>query len=350
MGMAHAWLLSKRNGRFLNRSLVLGSGLLFLLVGCGGGGGDGGGAGGVGGGTAPFTRTEAAVGDYFIYAMTSTTSVPAGEAPSAFNSTVAYSSMAGDGTNQRVTTWSTGQARGTKTYNANDAVVSHDGVCSFSPPNQEAPPYPRAVGQTWNGSSQFICRNYTATYVQTGQVVARESLVLPAGTFDAYRATRTSIATGPTGVYTENLTCWYGVDRGVLLRCDSTNSRTLAGSSTPDLVVSYTQALTGLGGPNRVAQGVRLPRFQGSWNIAYSGGASGACMMLSVSAGGEIAGSCANVGGASFSVAGTVNADGVVNIGLPGGGALSGNLSTIYSGSGAWSDAGITGTWTATHN
>lgn len=350
MGMASARLLSKRNGQLFIGSLAVGSGLLFLLAACGGGGEGGGGAGGVGGGPAPFTRTEAEVGDYFIYAMTSTTSVPAGEVPSAYSSTVAYRTMAADGTNQRMTTWSTGQAGGPKTYNANDAVVSHDGVCSFSPPNQEAPPYPRAVGQTWNGSSQFICRTYTATYVQTGQVVARESLVLPAGTFDAYRATRTSTATGPTGVYTENSTCWYGVDRGVLLRCDSTNSRTLTGASTPDLVVSYTQALTGLGGPNRVAQGVRLPRFQGSWNIAYSGGASGACMLLSVSAGGDITGSCANVGGPSFSVAGTVNEDGVVNISLPGGGALNGNFGTIYSGSGTWSDAGLSGTWTATHN
>lgn len=363
MGMAHARLLSKRDGRFLNRSLVVGSGLLFLLAACGGGGGDDGGAGGVGGGTAPFTRTEAQAGDYFVYAMTSSERVVVGGVSntntSAYTSTVTFRSVASDGTSQRVTTFGDGQSAVQRTYNVNDAVVSNDSypasgavVCSYSPPDAIAPPYPRTVGQSWNGTSQFTCRVSSASIVQSGRVLARDTLsISPVGIFDAYRATRTSTATGATGVSNEVSTCWYEANRGVLLLCNSTSSTTPVGSSAPTTVISSSQMLTGLGGPNRVAQGVQLPRFQGSWTLQYSGGSSGTCNFLTIGAGGDINGSCSSdTGSASFAVTGTVNESGVINIGFPGGGALFGNLNTTYSGSGTWSDAGLSGTWTATHN
>lgn len=331
------------------------TGLLGLLVACGGGGSDAGSTGTPG--ATPIMRAEAQVGDYFTYVVMETTTVPASVPVSAYNSTVAYRSVAADGTNQRVTTWSTGQAAGLRTYDVNDAVVSNDSysgsgvvICSYSPSAPVAPPYPRAVGQSWNGTSQFTCRVSSAAIVQAGQILARETLSLPAGIFDAYRAVRTSTATGATGVSKEESTCWYGVDRGVLLACNYTNTTTPVGSSTPASVISYTQLLTGLGGPNRVAQGVQLSRFQGPWNVKYSGGSSGTCNLLAVSASGDINGSCSNTASATFTVTGTVNESGVVNIHLPGGGALIGNLSTIYSGSGTWSDAGLTGTWTAMHN
>ena len=255
-----------RDHRF-NSKVGVAACLAALLVSCGGGGDDGPGAGSVGGGGgSPPTpsRTDAEVGDYFIYEKSATTTLPAGGGTTLHTETETYRAVVADGTNQRVITYTHGQATGARTYNVHDAVISNDGypdvgvvICSYSPPMPAAPPYPRAVGQSWSGASQFICRTSTAAFVQTGQIVARESLVLPVGTFDAYRATRTSTATGATGVYTETSICWYGVQRGMRLRCDTTSSRVLTGANAPDQVLSMTEVLAGLGGPNRVAQGIR---------------------------------------------------------------------------------------------
>lgn len=329
-------------------------GLAALLVACGGGGDDAGAAPVAA--PLPITRTEAVVGDYFVYAMTFTTSVPAGVAPRAYNLTTAYRSIALDGTNQRVSTRSDVAAVQQSTYNVNAALVSSDYflggavICTFSPPAQASPPYPRAVGQAWSGTSVHNCAGPQTTMVQSGQIVARENLVTPAGTFDAYRTIRTALNTDTTSVTSQDLTYWYSVDRGFLLRCDHTNTTTPAGSTTPNNVISVTQILTGVGGPARPAQGNVLTRFQGLWRVQYTGGASGNCAQLFVSSSGTVSGNCTPAGGSAFAVTGTVNAGGEVSIVLPTGGVLTGTLTAPYAGTGTWVDGGLSGAWTAVHN
>jgi hypothetical protein len=180
--------------------------------------------------------------------------------------------------------------------------------------------------------------------------VARESLVTPAGTFDSYRAERTGVSVTTTNTVSQQLTCWYSVQRGVMLRCDYTSTQTLAASTTPSYVASTTIVLTGLGGPTRLAQGNVLARFAGAWRVQYAGGVSGNCAQLAVTTSGGISGNCTVASGASFSVTGSVNDSGAVTITLPTGGSLIGTLTTPYSGNGSWTDGSFTGTWTATHN
>lgn len=330
-------------------------GFAALLVACGGGGDDAGAAPVAA--PLPITRTEARAGDYFIYATTQTSTVPSGLPPHVNDLITTYRSIAADGTNQRVLTYSSMAAAQQITYDVNAALVDQDafvagsGVsCPYTPASQVAPPYPRFVGQAWSTTSVRTCGATTTTATQTGEIVAREQIVLPAGTFDSHRAERTAlIVTGATTL-SQRLTCWYSVERGVLLRCDYTNTSTTAPSTTPSNVSSSTQILTGLGGPARVAQGNVLSRFSGRWSVQYGGGASGSCNPLWVSASGAISGSCAATGGAPFAVTGSVAADGAVAITLPTGGVLSGVLTTPYSGSGTWTDGGLSGDWTAVHN
>lgn len=330
------------------------AGLAALLMACGGGGGDDAGTGGTPvSAPPPITRTEAVNGDYFVYLNTSVTSVPAGGATVAYNSTVTYRNVEADGRNQRVTTRTDSLGILQASYNVDAALVSSDNffggavLCTFSPPAQVAPPYPRSVGQAWSSTSAHSCAGSLTTLVQTGEIVARESLALAAGTFDAYRSTRTTTATSANIVTSQALTCWYSVARGVLLRCDYTNTTTPVGATTPNSVVSVAQVLTGMGGPARVAQGNVLPRFQGWWQVQYSGGAAGNCAQLYVSAAGTLSGNCAATGGSAFAVTGTVNTSGAVSIVLPTGGVLSGTLTTPYTGTGTWIDSGLSGTWVA---
>ncbi len=72
------------NNRFIWKA-GLAVGTAVMLTACGGGGD--GGSGGTPVSGQPITRTEAVVGDYFVYAMTFTTSVPAGVPPRAYNLT-----------------------------------------------------------------------------------------------------------------------------------------------------------------------------------------------------------------------------------------------------------------------
>ena len=354
MSITNAVPRAWHEGNHFTWRAIAATGLLGLLAACGGGGDDAGSTGTPV--AAPITRTEAQVGDYFIYATTRAFTVPAGVPPDVYDAITTYLSIAADGTNQRVSTYSNSIPAQQNTFDVNAAVVSQDAfiggavICSNAPAYQAAPPYPRTVGQTWSSTSERTCGTATTTTTQTGEIVAREQIVLPAGTFDSYRAERTAVIVSATSTASQRLTCWYSVERGVLLRCDYTNTTTPAGSTTPTLVASVTEVLTGLGGPARVAQGNVLPRFRGRWNVQYGGGASGSCSSLLVTASGAISGNCTPTGGATFAITGSVTADGAVAITLPSGGVLSGTLNTPYSGSGTWTDSGLSGTWTAAHN
>jgi hypothetical protein len=196
----------------------------------------------------------------------------------------------------------------------------------------------------------FTAGTTTATFTETGQIIARETLEIPAGTFDSYRAENTFLMVTTSTSFLQKSTCWYSVQRGVLLRCDSTYTTTSTGSSTPATTTSITTTLTGLGGPTRVSQGNVLPRFAGSWRVQYTGGASGSCAQLTVTASGGISGSCTAASGTAFNVTGSVNDRGAVTLALPTGGSLTGTLTTPYEGVGTWVDGSFTGTWTASHN
>lgn len=346
---------TQRAGWVMGKTAV-GAAVLMVLAACGGGGGGDGGGGPAG----PLTRTEANAGDYFIFSHTTTTSVPTGVPVGTYNSIVTYRSVAADGTNQRVTTTSAtgGFPIQQATYNVNTALVTTDGnvgstvpLCTYSTPLPVAPPYPRSVGQTWSSTVVRTCGAEAVTIATTAaSVTARENLVLPIGTYDSWRTQRTVTTTFATYSIVQQYTCWYSATRGSLLRCDSTNTRTQNGAGAPDQVWTVAQVATGIGGPGRASEGAVLARFQGTWRVQYTGGASGSCPMLNVTVGGAVSGMCYPSTGGSFAVSGTVNVNGGVSLTWAGGGALSGTLNTPYTGGGNWSEGVYAGTWTAAHN
>ena len=311
------------------------------------GGGDGGGASQV-----ALTRNDAVPGDYFIYEVTTTTA--AGGLATTRNSIVSYRSVAADGSNQRVAASGGGNSFvpiQRATYNVDGGLVSVDSlsppavpVCTFTVPLALTPSFPRAVGQTWSNTTIRTCSTLVTTIVTTGTVVARENLTLPVGTVDTWRTTRAVTFTGSGGVTAQQLTCWYSVARGVMVRCDTVSqSGTTAESTT-------TEVLTSAGGPTRASEGNVHARFQGPWYVSYSGASSGVCGSLAISSNGTVSGSCVPVGGAAFTVNGTVDVNGVVNVTWPGGGMLTGTLTAPYEGSGTWSEGTNSGTWTARHS
>jgi hypothetical protein len=253
-----------------------------------------------------------------------------------------------------VSTYSNRILAGHDNLNVNDGWVNRMSISggssySYTPADQAAPPYPRSVGQTWSGSGVLTDGTTTATFTETGQIIARETLEIPAGTFDSYRAENTFLMVATSTSFVHKSTCWYSVQRGVLLKCDSTATDA---STTPSYVESTSQALTGLGGlggPNRASLGNVLPRFTGSWRVQYSGGNSGNCAQLAVTASGSISGSCTAASGSTFNVTGSVNDQGAVTLALSTGGSLTGTLTTPYSGQGTWVDGSLSGTWTASH-
>lgn len=320
------------------------SAMLGLLAACGGGGSA----------ETPqpqTTRTDLASGDYHVYDMTQTTSLPTGSPVRNYRLTVGYYEVSAAGS-RRVQTASDSPVV-YQTYNANAAFSSQDvsvggpASCTYTPALQSSPPYPRFVGQTWNVASTSTCGT---TAVHSGEITGRETLALPIGNVEAYRAQRQSISTTNSYVFRQTLVCWYSVAQGILLRCDSVNTAGLAGSTAPTSESTSTQVLSAAGGPTRVAVGNTLTRFQGAWHVNYQGDRSGACAALTVNALGVISGNCTTIDVGTFAVTGSVSDGGVVSIALPGGGALQGNLNTPYSGSGTWSDSGLSGTWTASHN
>jgi hypothetical protein len=342
----------------LNVTAVIG--ITCLLAACGGGGGGGGGGGAAGAtaapaATTPITRTEAQVGDYFVYSTTTTQTLPATAQPTAYFRTDSYLSIANDGTSQRVSTYSNGIAAAQSNLDVNDGqvgriLVNGGSTCSYTPALQTSPPYPRSVGQTWSGSSVSTCGTTTGTFTHTGKIVAHEPLVVPAGTFDSYRAEITGMSVTSTSSVAQQLTCWYSVQRGAMLKCDYITTQTPATSTTPNSVASNSAVLTGLGGPTRVAQGNVLARFTGSWRIQYTGSSSGNCAQLEVTTSGGISGSCTAASSATFNVTGSVNDFGAVTLALSTGGSLTGTLTTPYAGLGNWTDGSLVGTWTASHN
>lgn len=331
-------------------------GVAGLLAACGGGGG-GGGVGDTGSTTAPITRAEVQAGDYLVYTVTNTPTVPAGQQPTTMSQTRSYVSIAADGSSQQFTGYSAAVFAGPTTFDVNDGFVGNNDAigsanipCFYTPALQSSPPYPRSVGQTWQQTSVRTCSGITNTGTQSGKVVAREQVVVPAGTFDSYKVERKGLLETVSSTTSQTLTCWYSVQRGVTLKCDSTGTQTPVGSTTPNSVISSSMSLKGWGGPNRATLGTVLPRFSGYWRVQYGGGNSGSCTQLMVSDTGGISGNCSAASGGSFAVTGSVNDSGAVDIALPTGGKLTGTLTTPYGGNGTWADSGLTGTWTAIHN
>lgn len=347
---------ARGKGAGISRAMWSALGATALLGACGGGGGADAGSG-AGSLNTSITQAEVQTGDYLVYTTTNTPTVPAGQQPNTLSQVRSYVSIASDGTSQQQNTYSINSPITLYTLDVNDALVGTSSasgavsnVCTYAPALQSAPPYPRTIGQSWQQTSQRTCGATIATVTQTGKVLARESVTVPAGTFDSYKAERTSSSQSSTGTTAQTLTCWYSAQRGVVLQCDYTSTNTPAGSTTPSNVITTSMRLTGWGGPGRPVVGAVLPRFAGYWRVQYLGGTSGNCGQLLVSASGIITGNCTASSGATFSVAGTVNDSGTIDITLASGGKLTGTLNTPYSGQGNWVDGGLTGTWTASHN
>ncbi len=133
---------------------------------------------------------------------------------------------------------------------APDGSTLQGGGCIYSPA-QQLYSFPLSVGKTWNINYTYACTGApTLTYAGTANVVDRETLSTPAGSWDTLKITYSLTATGnPTTTWTDNTTCWWAIAIGINVQCQtsSTYSGTVFASdnASSSFVVTNYQASSG---------------------------------------------------------------------------------------------------------
>jgi hypothetical protein len=333
----------------MNKLFAMGILLATALTGCGGGGG------GSDAPAAAVSKIAATAGDYYTYTLDHTGS---NTSPWSMSFTRAYSTVNGDGSSVRVDTYSTTlYAAATRNLDASFGTSSFSysvggvGTTCTNSPSDVVVPLPASVGSSWNNNFTQTCTGgspSSSTFNNTGSMTALESVVTPAGTFNAgkFVFTQTEVRSGS---YTQviHYTCWIDVVTGRTVKCDSTYTYTPQVGS----VVTGTDSFTLIGyKASGLSSSATVARFAGTWSGSYAGSSSGTCSSLVVASNGDITGSCVDGNVGSFTVTGTVNAAGTVSMTASTGPTFSGTLSTTSTGSGTW--IGVPsggGTWTATH-
>jgi hypothetical protein len=334
----------------MNKAAVMGLALAVTLSGCGGGGGSSATTAAL---ATSVPRVVATAGDYFTYNVTVT---PTGQ--SAINSTVtrAYPTVNGDGSGTRIDTYSTPSARSNLTYDALFGTTGYTVGSTGSTTCTDSPsliiiPVPATTSTSWNNNSTQTCTGLspsTITLNVSGSLTAFESVVTPAGTFYAGKVSYTETET-QTGVFTEvlNFTCWVDTVTGRLVKCNATYTYTP--NSGTAITGSETVTLAGYSAAS-LSSVPTVARFAGTWTGSYSGTSSGSCSNLVVNTAGSISGSCSDINVGAFTVTGTVNVNGTINMTASTGATFTGTLSSTINGSGTWIGAPSGGgSWTAAH-
>lgn len=333
-----------------------------VLAGCGGGGSD---TASNNAQTTPeiYPAVNPAAGDWFVYASTSTPTLPAGQVPTQRTIVRYFPTVNADGSLTRIDTASSGIPRAQRVFDANRAIASLTSAssqCSFVNPYRSAPPLASKVADTYTANSTQFCTAVPSGTVSqlaialTGSSVVIEDRIIPLGTFRTFKYTQTTVFTSAASTVTNVESCWTDMVSGQTVECATTSQTVPAGQSVVATSVSTSSRLEAYSFNHQAAVGSAVQRFAGSWNVLLAGAATGDCLNLSVAGNGQISGSCRllvspGVYGASFPVTGTVNAAGVVALTATNGATISGAFSSPVSAGGAWQSGAVAGTWTASH-
>jgi hypothetical protein len=188
----------------------------------------------------------------------------------------------------------------------------------------------------------------TAALTVNGSVEAIETRTLPIGTFTTLKYSQTRVAQASTHPRKTIETCWVDVATGRAVECSMTYAVSASPGSPATSYGSQQLRLEAYAVAGQPAGSV-VRRFAGYWDVRFSGSQGGECLLTQVAIDGTVSGSCTATGGGSFSVSGTIDAAGVVNVAATTGAILTGSLATPSEGAGTWVNGLLSGTWTAKH-
>ncbi|WP_332854938.1 hypothetical protein [Duganella sp. S19_KUP01_CR8] len=331
-----------------------------LLAACGGGGGSSTAAPGT---PAPNTPAQASltptVGDFYSYKQLNTNITPGAAQqtlpPSWYTDVVNEVEADGSWTDVTVGADSSSmrvlyhyQANGDNDRYVNGGCIQNYGV------TYSAAKHDFVVGAGWTSSTAYTrsagcTASYSISNTASINVLALESVTVPAGTFNTVKVagTRNFKYASGTSVTTE-YTSWLDVGTHRIIKY-SGQTTTLTGATGKTSAYAsavelqgYSQAKTGASLPN-------VERFAGPWTASYTGAYNGHCSGYVTTAGVLTVG-CDG----GFNIQGNIDAKGNATLALyqgsTGGPQFSGSLDTALSLQGTWKfPDGTAGSWTLIH-
>ncbi|MEO8155064.1 MAG: hypothetical protein ABI605_18510 [Rhizobacter sp.] len=132
---------------------------------------------------------------------------------------------------------------------SNRLVLANGNNCAYSP-NRNFLNFPLSVGKTWLSSwTQRCAQGSQETATQLAGVTARETITIPAGSFDTLRVSYVTLFTKSndlnlvngnkgTASYLQEASCWWSVDAKRVVKCSFKN--TFNGAAPASYLKSYT--------------------------------------------------------------------------------------------------------------
>jgi hypothetical protein len=346
------------------KAIMSGFFAVFLVAGCGGGGGDNGGSSTTNG--TSKTAITSQKGDTYTYKRN--IKQPGDLEPSiVYYLTHEYQTINGDGS--LVFTESLAYYVDTKTIITNVSATGGitqisvkdvpGSTCTNSPENiGSIAPY--TVGKTWDSNWTRTCGPTIYKESNKGSIVGQEVVTVPAGTFTTVKEvfTTTTEQTSPVSttriVSTRNFVCWRDVRSGMFVRCERTltyvyptgTPGSWSANSLVDELIGYNAAGSATNVPT-------VARFGGYGAVAFSGSDSGTCTSIYITDAGKITGTCTGSSAGSFSITGSVDAQGNTTFSSTGASGFTGTgqFTSTLNASGTWkSGTSASGTWTLTHH
>jgi hypothetical protein len=302
-------------------------------------------------------------GDWFVYTMTVTPTLPAGTAPTERTITRYFRIVNTDGSLTRADTTSSFNSLASRAFNTAGALVSYTSgtfLCNYAPAYRSGPGLNSLVGDNYNSNATESCATQpngaatTSALSTSGTNQPNETRSIPVGTFSTFKYSQTLITTSATATTTTLETCWIDKVTGRTVECTSSYSTTPTGQASATSSGTNHFRLEGYSFKGQTAVGTAVRRFAGYWNVNFTGTSTGDCANLLIDINGQISGSCrfltsAGVYGTPFNVSGSVAGNGTATVTATTGASLSGTFTSPIDANGSWTNGAATGNWNATH-
>lgn len=309
----------------------------------------------------PYPAGNFIAGDWAVYNYSITPTLPFGTPATEEIITREYLVVNSDGSRTRRDNTSAFTLFSSRAYTSAGLVSFSSGtkLCKYAPAYRTSPPSRSVVGETFNSSSTESCATQpngtpaVASLLVKGENELVEIRTIPLGTFNTFKYTVsiTSISSSTTTKTLES--CWLDLITGRVVECVSTYSTIPIGQTAPTSSGTTRFRLQGYIYQGQDPIGSAVRRFSGYWNVNFSGDSVGDCSNLRVDINGQISGSCrlaTPTGGyTSFSVSGSVSANGNASVAATTGAKLTGTFNSPSAGEGTWSNGSARGAWNANH-